>query len=145
MSKRVPGAVDVHVHQVMYAPELRVNIDRTRAQNVNLTESNVANSMLYALAGSGTATPNYWLNPQNGVNYAVVVQVPQYQLDSGGQAECAPDLARQQATPVEYGTGSNHWQRQQSAGQAQMLSNVAQIQHTSVAGHHEPLQRAAGV
>jgi len=78
----VPGAADVHINQVVYSPELHVDVDRTRSQTVGLTESNVANSMLYALAGSGQATPNYWLNPQNGVNYSVVVQTPQYMMDS---------------------------------------------------------------
>ncbi len=78
----VPGAADVHINQVVYSPELHVDVDRTRSQTVGLTESNVANSMLYALAGSGQATPNYWLNPQNGVNYSVVVQTPQYMIDS---------------------------------------------------------------
>ena len=50
-------------------------------------KSNVANSMLYALAGSGQASPNYWLNPQNGVNYQVVVQTPQYKIDSRRRVE----------------------------------------------------------
>ncbi len=127
---KVPGAADVHVHQVLYAPELRINVDRTRAQNVNLTEANVANSMLYALAGSGTATPNYWLNPQNGVNYSVVVQVPQYKLDSVDKVNSLPISAPSAAgtsplTPSSTGAGPQ---------QAQLLSNVAQIQHVSSAG-----------
>ncbi len=78
----VPGATDVHINQVVYAPEFHVNVDRSRAQTIGLTEANVANSMLFALAGSGQANPNYWLNPQNGVNYQVVVQTPQYRMDS---------------------------------------------------------------
>ncbi len=126
----VPGAADVHVHQVLYAPELRVNVDRTRAENVNLTEANVANSMLYALAGSGTATPNYWLNPQNGVNYSVVVQVPQYKLDSIDKVSALP-ISTPPApgtTPLTPSNGNG------TAPQAQLLSNVAQIQHTSSAG-----------
>jgi len=135
---KVPGAADVHVHQVLYAPELRINVDRTRAQTVGLTENNVANSVLYALAGSGTATPNYWLNPQNGVNYSVVVQVPQYQINS---------VASLQNMPIT-GTGSQAAQSTASAAanqitppinQAQMLSNLADIVHTaspSITNHY---------
>ncbi len=125
----VPGAVDVHVHQVMYSPELRVNVDRTRAENVNLTEASVANSMLYALAGSGTASPNYWLNPQNGVNYSVVVQVPQYKLDSVDKINALPisSPASAAAATVVQTNGSN-------PNQAQLLGNVAQIQHTTSPG-----------
>lgn len=129
----VPGAVDVHVHQVMFSPELRVNVDRTRAQNLNLTESSVANSMLYALAGSGTATPNYWLNPQNGVNYSVVVQVPQYRLDSIDKINALPISAPASAAGA---AGANSPASTANTGgtQAQLLSNVAQIQHTSSPG-----------
>jgi len=126
---RVPGAVDVHVHQVMYAPELRVNIDRTRAQNVNLTESNVANSMLYALAGSGTATPNYWLNPLNGVNYAVVVQVPQYKMNSVDRLNALPVSTASASTAAANAISGNG-----AATPSQLLGNVAQIQHTSSPG-----------
>ncbi|WP_263368094.1 efflux RND transporter permease subunit [Edaphobacter bradus] len=89
----VPGAVDVHINQVVYAPEFRVNVDRSRAQTIGLTEASVANSMLYALSGSGQATPNYWLNPENGVNYQVVVQTPQYKLDSLAALESIPITA----------------------------------------------------
>ncbi len=126
---KVPGAVDVHVHQVMYSPELRVNVDRTRAENVHLTEANVANSMLYALAGSGTAVPNYWLNPQNGVNYAVVVQVPQYKLNSVDAINALPisGEAPSGSTVAAGVNGSN-------PNQAQLLSNLAQIQHTTSPG-----------
>ncbi len=128
---RIPGAVDVHVHQVVYAPELRVNVDRTRAQQMNLTESSVANSMLFALSGSGTATPNYWLNPQNGVNYSVVVMVPPFRMDS---------VAALNGLPIGAGnTGAVNGQSGGTSGTpaappAQLLSNVAQIQHVSSPG-----------
>jgi CzcA family heavy metal efflux pump len=108
----VPGATDVHINQVVYAPELHVNVDRTRAQTIGLTEANVANSMLYALAGSGQATPNYWLNPQNGVNYSVVVQTPQYQLNS---------LDTLKSIPITAGT------RLADGLNPQVLSNVSEV------------------
>jgi len=70
---RIPGAVDVHLHQIVDAPELFVKVDRTRASQMGLTQRDVANNMLVALSSSGQAAPNYWLNPQNGVQYAVAV------------------------------------------------------------------------
>lgn len=114
----VPGATDVHINQVVYAPELHVNVDRSRAQTIGLTESNVANSMLYALAGSGQATPNYWLNPQNGVNYQVVVQTPQYKIDS---------IDAVKNIPVTAGGNTPN----SAPANPQLLNNVAQIEHTS--------------
>jgi multidrug efflux pump subunit AcrB len=79
---QIPGAADVHVHQLVHGPDLRVNVDRTRAQQIGLTQNDVARTMLVSLSSSGQNTPNYWLNFQNGVNYQVAVQTPQYKMDT---------------------------------------------------------------
>jgi multidrug efflux pump subunit AcrB len=118
---RVRGAVDVHVHQVVNAPAFRINVDRTRAEQVGLTQSTVASNLLISLAGSGQAAPNFWLNPQNGVQYSVVTQTPQFKLDS---------IEALQATPVSNGDRN---------GVAQVLGNVARVERTtmaSVIGHY---------
>ncbi|AFL89004.1 cation/multidrug efflux pump [Terriglobus roseus DSM 18391] len=126
---QVPGAVDVHVHQIMYAPELRVNVDRTRAQQVNLTEASVANSMLTALSGSGQAAPNYWLNPTNGVNYQVVVQVPLSQINSVASLNSLPITSGvSTGTPPQFNGGTP------TPSNTQLLSNLAQIQHSASPG-----------
>ena len=131
---KIPGAVDVHVHQVMYAPELRVNVDRTRAQQVNLTESSVANSVLFALSGSGTATPNYWLNPVNGVNYQVVVQVPVSQINSVASLNSLPvNAGTSTATAAAAATAQSNGGTP-APGSTQLLSNLAQIQHAASPG-----------
>ncbi len=79
---RIPGAADVHIHQIVDYPELRVNVDRSKAVQVGLTQRDVSNSLLISLSSSGQVAPNQWLNPQNGVNYQVAVQTPQYRIDS---------------------------------------------------------------
>ncbi len=128
----VPGAVDVHINQVLYAPELHINVDRTRAETSGLTEANVANSMLYALSGSGQASPNFWLNPQNGVNYNVIVQTPQYKIDS---------VAALQNIPITSGSGIGSNPLQNTAPQSpQVLNDVAQVEHTTspaVTNHYD--------
>ena len=108
---RIPGAVDVHLHQVVDAPELRVNVDRTRAQQVGLTEKDVASSLLVSLSGSGAVQPTYFINPKNGVNYVVAVQTPQHRMDS---------LQALGTTPLPAG----------SNGAPQLLSNLASIQRS---------------
>ncbi len=107
--RRIPGAADVHVHQVMDAPELYVDMDRDRAEQLQLTARDVASSLLISLSGSGQTAPNYWLNPQNGVQYSVVVQTPQYRVGS------IADVAQ---TPVV----------QAGAPQPQLLGNLAHVQ-----------------
>ena len=78
----IPGAADVHVHQVVAQPELDINVDREKAAQLGLTQHDVTSSMLISLSGSSTVAPNYWLNWSNGINYNIGVQTPQYRIDS---------------------------------------------------------------
>jgi multidrug efflux pump subunit AcrB len=80
--RHVPGLVDARIQQSLSAPAFDVNVDRTRAQYVGITERDVTNSMVVNLAGSSQVQPTFWLNPDNGVNYSIVMQTPQYQVDS---------------------------------------------------------------
>ena len=79
---RIPGAADVHIHQVMNYPEIRLNVDRSKAGQVGLTQQDVSNSLLISLSGSGQVAPNQWLNWANGVNYQIGVQTPQPKINS---------------------------------------------------------------
>ena len=78
----IPGAVDVHLHQQVAYPTLQINADRTKAEQIGLTQQDVAQSTLISLTGTGQTAPNEWLNPLNGVNYQVVVQTPNYRNSS---------------------------------------------------------------
>jgi multidrug efflux pump subunit AcrB len=78
----IPGAVDVHLAQVLDYPELFVNIDRTRAQEVGLTQRDVASDLLVSLNSSFQTAPNFWLNWRTGVTYNVMVMTPQYRIHS---------------------------------------------------------------
>jgi multidrug efflux pump subunit AcrB len=79
---RIPGAADVHVHQVVNQPEIRLNVDRAKASQLGLTQRDVSTNMLISLSGTATLAPSFWLNWSNGVNYNVGVQTPQYKVDS---------------------------------------------------------------
>ena len=80
--KDVPGAVDVFVQQEVSAPKLNIKVDRLKAQEIGLTAKDVADDVLLSLSGSGQVAPNFWLDPKTGVEYPVIVQVPQYRLDN---------------------------------------------------------------
>jgi multidrug efflux pump subunit AcrB len=92
----VPGATDARIQQPFDYPNMTVTVDRTRAQDIGLTQSNVAGSVLVALSGSFQTTPNFYLDPKTGVTYNVAIQSPQYRLDS---------LAELQSMPVTTGSG----------------------------------------
>ena len=94
---RIPGAADVHIHQVVDQPEIRLDVDRVKAAELGLTEYSVTSSMLISLSGNGTVAPNYWVNWQNGVNYNVGIQTPQYKVNS---------LDALLRTPISAGVGT---------------------------------------
>ncbi len=105
----IPGAVDLHIQQDLNRPNFTVNVDRTKAQQVGLTQANVANSVLTALSGSFQTSPQFWLDWKNGVSYDIAVEEPQYRMDT------LQDLRN---IPV---TGSG-------GGSSQILTNVASFQ-----------------
>src|SRR5207237_1331662 len=76
----VPGAVDVLVRQVPHQPQINVDIDRSKAIQLGLTQRDVAGSLLTSLSSSFQNTPNFWANFKNGVNYVVAVQTPTYRI-----------------------------------------------------------------
>jgi multidrug efflux pump subunit AcrB len=93
----VPGAVDARIQQPFDNPNLTVNVDRTRAEEIGLTQANVAQSILVALSGSFQTTPNFYLDPKTGVTYNVAVQAPQYRLDSLAGLKSLPVTSSTQA------------------------------------------------
>jgi multidrug efflux pump subunit AcrB len=105
--RHIPGAVDVHVQQMMSLPTLHLDVDRVRAQQLGLSERDVAQNVLVSLSSSFQTTPSFWLNPKNGVTYNVAVMSPQYRVDS---------LQALMNTPVSNGVSS-----------PQVLANLANV------------------
>jgi multidrug efflux pump subunit AcrB len=94
---RIPGAADVHVHQVFQQPQLNLDVDRVKAGQLGLTQRDVTSSMLISLSGNNQVAPSFWLNPATGISYNVGVQTSQYRIDS------LDELLR---TPVTAATSS---------------------------------------
>jgi len=111
----LPGAVDTFVRQQVDYPTVKVNVDRIKADESGLTQKDVADSLLISLSSSGQVAPNQWLNPENGVNYNVAVQTPQYAV---------PTFDSMQRTPVTALTGGRT---------TQLLDNLASLQRTTSA------------
>jgi multidrug efflux pump subunit AcrB len=97
--REVPGIADVRIQQSSSYPQFNVRVNRTRANELGITERDVTNSMVASLAGSSQVAPAFWLNPKNGVSYAIVAATPQYRMDS------MADLASLPVT--SSGNGSN--------------------------------------
>jgi multidrug efflux pump subunit AcrB len=80
--RHVPGLADLRIQQVFNQPELRVVTDRSRAQQLGISQHDIANDLLLTLSGSGQIAPTFWLNPQTGLQYPLVTQAPQYRMMS---------------------------------------------------------------
>ncbi|HEX4160218.1 MAG TPA: efflux RND transporter permease subunit [Rhizomicrobium sp.] len=117
---RVSGAADVRLQQSSRYPELFVNVDRTRAQEVGITERDVTTSLVANLSGTFQVAPVFWLNPRTGVSYPVVAQTPQYHLDS---------MSRMENIPV---TGSNPDNRQVLGG----LGTISRDATDAIVSHY---------
>jgi multidrug efflux pump subunit AcrB len=116
----VPGAIDARIQQPFDYPKMTVNVDRTLAQTIGLTQKDVATSLLISLSGSFQTAPNFYLDPKSGVTYNIAIQAPQYKLDS---------LASLESLPI---TGTGVAQRPPSAvpgtpAPTQVLGNLATI------------------
>ena len=98
--RRIPGVADARIQQSPSYPTFNVDVDRTRAQYVGLTERDVVNSLTVNLSGSGQVAPTFFLSPENGVNYSVVMQTPQYQIDSLGALETLPITSGGPTAPI---------------------------------------------
>lgn len=88
--KFVPGTTDMHIQQPFDQPELHINVDRTRAQLLGFSQREIASDVLISLSGSFQTTPEFWLNPKNGVSYSIATQTPEYRLDSLQDLENIP-------------------------------------------------------
>ncbi|MBM3859774.1 MAG: efflux RND transporter permease subunit [Verrucomicrobia bacterium] len=108
--RHIPGAVDVRIQQPGDRPKLEFVVDRTKASEMELTERDVAESVLLSLSGSSQVRRSYWLNPLLGIQYSVSVRVPEHQIDSIDALRAIPINA---SRPGE--------------GDAQLLANVAEV------------------
>ena len=120
------GVVDSYIYQVFNTPELKLDVDHTLALQVGLTQQNVAGNILVSLASSSLVSPNWYLDPANGVQYSVTVQTPQYRVNS---------LDSLMSTPV---SSSNITQETTP----QLLSNLATLGHgttPAIVSHYDTL------
>jgi multidrug efflux pump subunit AcrB len=80
--REVPGVTDLRIQQAFDYPQFDVTVDRTKAAQAGFTPRDVASSLLNSLSGSFQTAPMFFLDRQNGVNYNLVTQTPQYAIQS---------------------------------------------------------------
>jgi multidrug efflux pump subunit AcrB len=128
---RVLGIADVHLHQMTDYPNLFLDVDRIKASELGLTQQDVTGSVLVSLSSTTQVSPNFWVNPDNRVNYRVAVQTPDYHIDSVDTLMNTPII---RGIPT-LGAGGGAGGTAPSAGagtgqQPQLLSNLAHLRRT---------------
>lgn len=118
--RKIPGAADLRMQQVSHTPGLRVDVDRTLASQIGMTQKQVAGDLLVSLSSSGQTAPNYWLDRKSGVNYSILVQTPQYRMQSTNSLENTP------VVPTAMTPGGQ-------PAETQLLGNLASLRMGSTA------------
>src|ERR1700683_2427697 len=106
---KIPGVVDLRIQQAFDYPTLNVDVDRSKAALLGLTETDVASDLLVSLSGSSQTTLSYWIDPKSGTQCPVVAQTPQFGL----------------ATPTDLQTTPVTTLASNGSGRSQMLANLA--------------------
>jgi multidrug efflux pump subunit AcrB len=120
--REIPGAVDLRIQQAFDYPTLQVDVDRSKAQLIGMTQRDVASNLLVSLSGSFQTSPSFWIDPKSGTQYSVSTQTPQARLDSLNALATTP-LGTPSSAP---GAGAPGASAGAPAGQAsQLLANVA--------------------
>jgi CzcA family heavy metal efflux pump len=101
--RMVPGIADLRIQQVFNYPQINVDVDRTLAGEVGLTQRDAANSLLVTLSGSGQVQPNFWLNTATGVSYPIVAQMPQYRIETLSDLVNVPITSAETKSPQFLG------------------------------------------
>src|SRR5580658_4397029 len=139
----IPGVTDMRIAEPLDYPSFKVKVDRAKALELGVTEQQVASGLLSSLSGNTLISPNYWLDPVNGVNYNVVTQAPIQTTQSIDLIANTPLTNGSTSAPLSDGTtytpyinGTNNTPLSNGSNgtigpNAQFLGNVATITHSN--------------
>lgn len=102
--RAIPGVADARIQQAAQTPQLNVAVDRQRIGQFGLSERDVTNGVAGSLAGSGQTSPVFFLNPENGVSYPVIAQMPEYRVGSMDELKNVPISSAGSGTPQILGS-----------------------------------------
>jgi multidrug efflux pump subunit AcrB len=139
--RSIPGAVDLRVQQPYDYPKFDVTVDRAKAQELGLTQLNVASNMLVSLSGSFQTSPSFWIDPKSGTQYQVVAQTPQSRLDTINDLQTTPLTGSNSASASSSSTALQAAASSSLSGaNSQLLANVATIRRDvapAVVSHYD--------
>jgi multidrug efflux pump subunit AcrB len=127
---KIPGIADVHLQQITDRPDLHLNVDRTMAAELGLTQQDVSGSVLVSLSSTSQVSPNYWVNPANRVNYRVAVQTPEYRVHSIDTLLNTPIINSQTSASTQPPANATTMEMTAASQSPQLLSNLVDLRRT---------------
>ncbi|HYV36376.1 MAG TPA: efflux RND transporter permease subunit [Gemmataceae bacterium] len=111
---RIPQVKETYLPQSMDLPQLSIEVDRTAAARLKLTQTDVVRNVITALMSSAQLSPNFWIDPSTGNPYIIGVQYPENVVEN---------IQTLENVPVTAGQGQN-------APRQALLRDVASIQRS---------------
>lgn len=108
----LPAVEDAMLRQVRDQPAVLIEVDRTRALQLGVTQQQVASALLAALGSGGTVAPQFWSDNATNTSYPVQMIMPPLALT---------ELQTLLNTPVRIAAG----------GEPVLLRNVASVRQTT--------------
>jgi multidrug efflux pump subunit AcrB len=97
------GGVDgTYQPQGLDLPQLRIDVDRVRAQTVNLNETDIVRNVIVALMSSAQIAPNFWIDPRSGNPYFIGVQFPEESVEGIQTLETIPITPERRESAGRY-------------------------------------------
>ncbi|HEX5023902.1 MAG TPA: efflux RND transporter permease subunit, partial [Agriterribacter sp.] len=119
--RTIPSLRDVQIATPLDYPAIKIDIDRVKAGQLNITTDQVARSAATATSSSRFVAPSYWLDKTTGTAYIVQAQYPEYKMNSTAQLEMIP---------VTSANGDLH-----------LLNEVASWKYTTMPGEYDRLNQ----
>jgi multidrug efflux pump subunit AcrB len=88
--RKMDGVGDIYVPQDIDYPALQLDIDRTRARELGLTQKEVVGNVITALTSNAMIAPSFWIDPKTGNDYMLTVQYPERQIGSFDDLRAIP-------------------------------------------------------
>jgi len=110
----VSGTSDLRIQQPFDEPYLRLQVERTKAEQLGFTAHDIAQNLLVSLSGSFQTSPTFWVDPKNRVSYQIATQTPQYRtatlqdlqnIPVTGTDPTAPESIMASLVSVQRGAG----------------------------------------
>src|SRR5207245_4685535 len=99
LAAQVPGTADVRIQQKIDYPTLEVEVDRTRAAYLGLTQREIVTNVVTALNSSISFDPAFWIHQRNRNHYFIGAQYAESAIDSGGPSGVHPIRRRRHDDP----------------------------------------------